>query len=185
MANFVNHSTWPEGLRIDRLRHVDAADVHSLAMLLIDAVDGGASVGFMHPLSFEKAKAFWSGVAAGVERGERALLVAREPGSGIVGTVQLLINLPENQSHRAEVAKMMVHRAVRRRGLGEALMKAAEQSAWRLGRRLLTLDTASVDAERLYERIGWQRAGEVPEFAMWPHGGLCRTVFFYRALSEA
>lgn len=171
------------GTPVERVRQVGESDRQALVDLLIDAVEGGASVGFMHPLLQERALAFWSRVEQGVERGERALLVTRDDAGRIVGTVQLLLDLPENQPHRAEIAKMLVHRRARRRGLGEALMRAAEQEARRLGRDLLTLDTASAEAARLYQRVGWQRVGEVPGFALWPDGGRCETVFFYRILT--
>jgi GNAT superfamily N-acetyltransferase len=172
----------PPDARVERLRCVVDADRTALAALLIDAVEGGASVGFMHPLSRERAIRFWCRVAEGVDRGERALFATRDDAGRIVGTVQLLLDLPENQPHRAEIAKMLVHRSARRRGLGEALMRAAECYAQQLGRDLLTLDTGSADAERLYQRLGWMRVGEVPGFALWPGGGRCRTVFFYRRL---
>src|SRR5262249_15009555 len=110
------------------------------------------------------------------------LLVARDRAGAIVGTVQLVLDLPENQPHRADLAKMLVHRQARRRGCGEALLRAAESTARQLRRSLLVLDTASGDAERLYERLGWRRVGVVPGFALWPEGGLCDTTFFYRLL---
>ena len=157
-------------------------ELHSLAALLIDCVDGGASVSFMHPLGHDKALAFWRDVAAAAARGERALLVA-EDAQGIIGTVQVLLDQPENQPHRADVAKMLVHRRVRRCGLGAALMHAAEKVARECGKTLLVLDTASSDAERLYARLGWQRCGTVPGYALLPQGGLCATTFFYRELS--
>jgi GNAT superfamily N-acetyltransferase len=135
----------------------------------------------MQPLSRARAVAFWRGVAEEVERGQRALLVA-EDDAGIVGTVQLVLAQPENQPHRADVSKMLVRRAARRRGLGAALMVAAEQVARECGKSLLVLDTASADAERLYERLGWQRCGTIPGFALLPQGGLCATTFFYREL---
>ena len=159
-----------------------SAELQSLAALLIDCVDGGASVSFMHPLGLDKALVFWRGVAAAAERGERALLVA-EDAQGIVGTVQVLLEQPENQRHRADVAKMLVHRRARRRGLGAALLRAAENAARENGKTLLVLDTASSDAERLYARLGWQRCGTVPGYALLPQGGLCATTFFYRELS--
>ncbi len=157
--------------------------VQALAELLIDCVDGGASVSFMYPLSLPKALAFWREVADGVARGERALFVA-EDAEGIVGTVQLVLGQPDNQPHRADVSKMLVHRRARRRGLGEALMQAAEQTARQSGKTLLVLDTASGDAERLYARLGWQRCGVIPGYALLPRGGLCDTTYFYRVLSS-
>jgi GNAT superfamily N-acetyltransferase len=166
---------------ICRLHQVSEADLQGLADVLIDCVEGGASVSFMQPLSRERALAFWRDVAAGVERGERVLLVA-EDAQGIVGTVQLVLAMPENQPHRADLAKMLVHRRARRRGVGEALLRAAEDTARELGRGVLVLDTASAEAERLYERSGWKRVGVVPDYALLPDGGLCHTIFFYRDL---
>ena len=113
--------------------------------------------------------------------GTRALLVAEDE-QGIVGTVQLLLAQPENQPHRADLAKMLVHRRARQQGVGAALLAAAEQLAREGGKTLLVLDTASADAERLYARAGWQRCGTVPGYALLPRGGLCATTFFYREL---
>ena len=166
---------------IQRPLTVTEAQIEGLAELLIDCVDGGASVSFMHPLSKPKALDFWRRVADGVTRGERALLVA-EASTGIVGTVQLILNLPENQPHRADLSKMLVHRRARRRGLGAALLKAAENVARECGRSLLVLDTASGDAERLFAALGWRRCGVIPDYALLPQGGFCDTTFFYRRL---
>ena len=170
--------------RVHLLAAVTDAQVRALADLLIDCVDGGASVSFMHPLTADRAQAFWRGVADGVARGERALLVA-EDAEGIVGTVQLVLAQPDNQPHRADVAKMLVHRRARRQGIGALLMQAAEQQARAHGKTLLVLDTSSAEAERLYARTGWQRVGTVPGFALLPQGGLCSTTFFYRELDAA
>ena len=165
---------------VARLVSVTDIQIKALAEVLIDCVAGGASVSFMHPLSQEKAVAFWRGVAEGVEQGERVLLAA-EDDIGIVGTVQLILAQPENQPHRADVSKMLVHRRARRKGLGAALMRAAEAEARECGKTLLMLDTTSgMDAERLYARLGWQRFGEVPGHALLPQGGLSNTAFFYR-----
>lgn len=169
---------------IRRLTAVTSAQQQGLAALLIDCVDGGASVSFMHPLPVERALAFWQDVADGVARGERALLVA-EDDAGIVGTVQLVLAQPDNQPHRADLAKMLVHRRARRQGLGEALMRAAEAVALDCGKTLLVLDTVDgSDAERLYRRLGWQSCGVIPGYALWPRGGLCATHYFYRALGD-
>ncbi len=167
--------------RIRRLTTVSDAELHSLADVLIDCVDGGASVSFMHPLPLAKALAFWRDVASGVAQGRRALLVAEDV-AGIVGTVQLVLDQPENQPHRADLSKMLVHRRARRRGVGDALMQAAEQLGRACGKSLLVLDTASADAERLYARHGWQRCGTIPGFALLPQGGLCATTLFYKQL---
>jgi GNAT superfamily N-acetyltransferase len=167
---------------IRRLHSVDDAQIDALADVLIDCVDGGAGVSFMHPLEPAKARAFWRRVAAGVEAGERALLVA-EDGTGIVGTVQLELAQPENQPHRADLSKMLVHRRARRRGLGAALVRAAEETARECGKTLLVLDTnTGSDAERLYARLGWVRVGTIPGYSVQPHGGLRPTTLFYKEL---
>ena len=167
---------------VSRLTSVTDAQIRALADLLIDCVEGGASVSFMSPLSIDKASAFWRRVAAATARGERALLVA-EDANGIVGTVQLILDLPENQPHRADLSKMLVHRRARRRGVGSLVLRAAEELARELGKSMLVLDTASPDAERLYDRLGWVRVGVVPDYALLPRGGFCDTTFFYRRLS--
>ena len=167
-----------------RLSHVDDAQLAQLADVLIDCVEGGASVSFMLPISRDTALAFWRGVAAGVAAGERALLVAEDE-QGICGTVQLVLAQPENQPHRADLSKMLVHRRARCRGIGAALMRAAEAAAVDCGKTLLVLDTASAEAERLYARQGWQRVGAIPDYALLPGGGLCDTVLFWRQLGPA
>jgi GNAT superfamily N-acetyltransferase len=168
---------------IRRLRVLDDTHVAGLADVLIDCVDGGASVNFMHPLTRERAAAFWRGIAESVAVGKTALLVAEDI-DGICGTVQLVLDLPENQPHRADVAKMLVHRRTRRRGLGAALMRAVEATARECGRTLLVLDAVTGgDAARLYERLGWVRVGDVPGFALYPRGGFCSTTYYYRDLS--
>lgn len=167
---------------VRRLSLPTTAQMEALAALLIDCVEGGASVSFMHPLSMPKALGFWHRVADDVATGARALLVAEDE-QGIVGTVQLVLDQPENQPHRADVSKMLVHRRARRRGVGAALMYAAEQWARELGKSLLVLDTASGDAERLYARLGWQSCGVIPGYALLPQGGFCDTHYFYRTLN--
>jgi GNAT superfamily N-acetyltransferase len=186
------HSSGAAGcgeIAIERLTAIGAEDVHSLAELLIDCVDGGASVSFMHPLPLPKALEFWRGIAADVAAGRRALLIARDSsqaaagGHGaIIGTVHLILDQDENQPHRADLSKMLVCRRARRLGYGAALVRAAEKVARDAGKSLLVLDTASVEAERLYERLGWKRVGVVPGFALWPKGGRCDTTFYYREL---
>ena len=167
-----------------RRANADLPDAEGLADVLVDCVEGGASVGFMHPLSRAKALAFWQNSLSGAARGERIVLVAEDVKSNIiVGTVQVVLAMPENQPHRADVAKMQVHRRARRRGLGAALMQAAEAAAREAGRTLLVLDTVTgSDAERLYARLGWQRCGVIPGYALWPQGGFCDTTVFYRVL---
>lgn len=165
---------------IRRLHTVTDADVEQLADVLIDCVDGGASVGFMAPLTRDRARAFWCRVADGVHRGARVIIVA-EDAPGICGTVQLVLDLPENQPHRADVAKMLVHRRARRQGVGAALVHAAEEAARTCGRTLLVLDTVTgTAADRLYTRLGWTRVGEIPDYALMPDGTPCPTTFFYR-----
>jgi GNAT superfamily N-acetyltransferase len=153
--------------------------IHQLADVLLDCVEGGASVSFMLPMARETALSFWRKVLDGVARGERTLLVAEDE-EGIVGTVQLITDMPENQPHRADVAKLLVHRRARGAGIGRRLMEAVEDAAREQGRRVLVLDTASGTAERLYERLGWQRVGVVPDYALMPDGELCATTFFYK-----
>ena len=167
---------------IRRLDAVDDAALEGLAGVLLDCVEGGASVSFMAPLTRERAMSFWRKVAAGVADGGRVVIVA-EDAQGICGTVQLILDLPDNQPHRADVAKMLVHRRARRLGLGAALMHEAEAAARDHGRLLLVLDTVSGStAARLYERLGWVRVGEVPNYALYPEGGFCPTTFYYRDL---
>lgn len=159
-----------------------AALVPALAGVLVDCVEGGASVSFMRPMTPARAEAFWRGVAVGVSAGERALLVAELAGE-VVGTVQLILGLPENQPHRADVAKMLVHRRARRQGIAARLLAALDEVASAEGRSVLVLDTVTGgDAERLYARAGWQRVGEVPRYALMPDGTPCGTTFFYKHL---
>ena len=158
-------------------------ELRGLCDVLIDCVEGGASVSFMHPMTQAKAESFWRNAAAALGRGERLVLVAEDE-QGICGTVQVILNLPENQPHRGDVAKMLVHRRARRRGVGAALLSAAEAHASKIGRTLLVLDTVTGgDAERLYARHGWQRCGEIPRYALFPGGGYCSTTVFYKALA--
>lgn len=170
---------------IRRLGPADAeAAVPALAGLLLDVVEGGASVGFMAPLSRTKAEAFWRRVAEGVARGARALLLADDAQTGeALGTAQVIWELPENQPHRADVSKVLVKRAARGRGVGAALMRASDEAARQAGKTLLVLDTASDAAERLYAREGWVRVGPVPDFALLPDGRFCDTAFYYKRLA--
>ena len=166
-----------------RLHTVTDSELGQLADVLVDCVAGGASVSFMHPLARERALAFWRGIAEGVAAGERALLVAEDT-DGICGTVQLVLKQPDNQPHRADLGKMLVHRRARRRGLGAALMQAAEAAARDSGKTLLVLDAVTNgDAARLYERLGWERVGEIPDYALLPRGGLCSTTVYFRRLN--
>jgi GNAT superfamily N-acetyltransferase len=173
----------PGDITLRRITLPGDDDLQGLAEVLIDCVEGGASVSFMRPMTPEKSWAFWQGVAEGVRQGRRALLVA-EDAAGIVGTVQLVLDQPENQPHRADVSKMLVHRRGRRRGVGAALMTAAETLGRECGKSLLVLDTVTGgDAERLYARLGWQRVGVIPGFALFPDGAPCATTYFYRELA--
>src|SRR5262249_49353700 len=122
-------------------------------------------------------------VSASVARGERVVLAA-EDAEGIVGTAQIILAQPENQPHRGDLAKMLVHRRARRRGIGEALLVAAERSAQDAGKTLLVLDTASDDAERLYAPQGWQRCGIIPNYALRPDGRPCATTYFFKSLRD-
>jgi GNAT superfamily N-acetyltransferase len=171
-----------DDVAIRRLHAVDESQIEALADVLIDCIDSGAGVSFLYPLAPDKARAFWRTVAADVSAGARALLVAEDE-RGIVGTVQLVLAQPENQPHRADLSKMLVHRRARRRGLGSALLHAAEETAGECGKTLLVLDTnTGSDAERLYERLGWVRVGEIPDFSVQPRGGLRATTVFYKKL---
>jgi GNAT superfamily N-acetyltransferase len=172
----------PPAWSLRRLHALDDTHIDGLADVLIDCVEGGASVSFMHPLTRDRAVAFWRRVARDVAARERAVLVA-EDGRGLCGTVQLVLAQPENQPHRADLAKMLVHRRARRRGLGAALMRAAEATARECGKTLLVLDAVTGgDAARLYERLGWVRVGDIPGYALYPHGGPCGTTYYYRSL---
>lgn len=162
--------------------HDAAAVLPALTDILLDCVEGGASVSFMAPLSRDKADGFWRGVLASMAAGERIVLVARGGDGRIAGTVQVILAQPENQPHRGDVAKMLVHRRARRQGLGEALMRAAEQQALQAGKTLLVLDTASDSAERLYARTGWTECGRIPGYALLPTGEPCATAYFYKQL---
>lgn len=167
---------------LQRLHALTDDHVAQLTALLCDCVEGGASVGFMQPLSPAQAQAFWHKVNRGLVAQERALLVATDE-AGIVGTVQLVLDQPDNQTHRADLCKMLVHRRARRRGLGETLMTGAEQLARECDKQLLVLDTATgSDAQRMYARLGWTLVGDIPGYARWPEGGLCGTTIFYKHL---
>jgi GNAT superfamily N-acetyltransferase len=171
-------------ITLERLHALDEQQLAQLSSLLLDCVEGGASVGFMQPLTLDQASAFWQRVGAGVAAGERALLVARDE-VGIVGTVQLVLDQPDNQVHRADLCKMLVHHRGRRSGLGAALMYAAEDLARACNKKLLVLDTATgSDAERLYARLGWSRVGVIPDYAHWPEGTLCGSTYFYKAMDS-
>ena len=170
-------------IEIVRLRVLGEAEVAGLSEVLSDCVEGGASVSFMLPMPREKAAAYWRSLAPAVTREECLVLAAREDGGALLGTVTVLLKQPENQPHRADLAKMLVHRRARRAGLGARLLAAAEDAALRAGRTLLVLDTADAAAARLYQRAGWQLVGAIPDYALWPQGGRCATNVFYKKLS--
>lgn len=156
--------------------------VDGLASVLRDCVEGGASVGYLWPFSHDEARAVYEGYAGEVEQGRRVLLAAFSEGV-VVGTAQLIFPTHPNQPHRADVARVLVHRAARRRGVGQRLMEAIEREALAEGRMLLVLDTVTGDdAERLYDRLGWVKVGVIPNFALYPDGRYCATTFFYKEL---
>jgi GNAT superfamily N-acetyltransferase len=171
-------------IQVHILQTPDEHSIEELSDVLVDCVEGGASVSFMLPIARATAIAFWRDVAASVGRGERILLIAQDAAMHIVGTVQIILAQAENQPHRADIAKMLVHRRARRNGVGAALLAAAEKAARDAGKTLLVLDTASGEAERLYAKLGWQRCGVIPGYALLPGGGLCDTTFYYRALAS-
>lgn len=168
-------------IEVRRLQQLGEPEVAGLAEVLCDCVQGGASVSFMLPLSLAKAQDYWRGLACQVERGESIVVGAFWQGA-MAGTVTVHLKQPENQPHRADLAKMLVHRRARRQGVGAALLRGAEAEALQAGKTLLVLDTASAEAERVYARSGWQRVGEIPDYALWPAGGLCSTTVFYKRL---
>lgn len=154
----------------------------ALAGLLIETVAGGGSVGFMHPLAPDAAQKFWESALADAEAGGRVVLGAWVDGV-LAGTVSLLLALPPNQPHRAEIAKMMVAPAYRRQGLASLLLHEAEEEARRRGRRVLVLDTAAIGgAAPFYERHGYVFAGEIPHYALLPRGGLTATRLYWKIL---
>jgi len=164
----------------------DSPDVIvALSEILIEAVANGGSVGFMHPVSAEMAIAFWRDSLASAGRGERSVLGAFD-GEDLVGTVTLLLKLPPNQPHRAEIAKMMTRVHHRHRGIATALLCRAEQTAIECGRSLLVLDTAVDEgASGLYETVGFSLAGIIPDYALKPHGGLTGTMIYWKRLLAA
>jgi GNAT superfamily N-acetyltransferase len=168
------------------VRRLDASEVRSeldgLAAVLADCVAGGASVSYMAPFSQADAREAFAAWADDVEAGRRLLVAAFHDGT-VVGTVQVVFATPPNQPHRADVAKLLVHRSARRRGVARLLMAHAEAEARAAGRTLLVLDTVTGDdAERLYERLGWTRVGVIPKYALYPDGRPCDTTVFWKAL---
>jgi ribosomal protein S18 acetylase RimI-like enzyme len=157
----------------------------ALSDMLIETVANGGSVSFIHPLSQEDAEKFWTNSLNAAERGERIVLGAFD-GGRLVGTVTLLLDLPPNQPHRAEIAKMMTRISHRHRGIATALLREAEQMAIARKRWLLVLDTAEDEgAAGLYERMGFMLTGIIPDYALKPHGGLTGTLIYWKRLREA
>jgi len=157
----------------------------ALSGMLIETVAHGGSVSFMHPLSQEDAEKFWSNALNTAERGERIILGAFD-GDNLVGTVTLLLDLPPNQPHRAEIAKMMTRVSHRHRGIATALLREAEQFAIAHKRWLLVLDTAEDEgAAGLYERMGFKLTGLIPDYALKPHGELTGTLIYWKRLQHA
>jgi GNAT superfamily N-acetyltransferase len=172
-----------DGLEISVLgAPVSDAALEQLSAVLVDCVAGGASVSFMAPFSQNDALAFFRKIAASVAAGETVLIAAKLDGR-IVGTVQLGLDTPPNQPHRADVKKMLVHRDARNRGIGAALMAAVEDEAKKRGRWLLVLDTVpDMSGYRLYQRAGWTKSGVIPDYALMPDGRLCDTALFWKRL---
>ncbi len=166
------------------IRRLEAADAReqldALARVLVDCVEGGASVRYLAPFRPEQARDAFAAVAADVEQGRRILLAAFLDGQ-LIGTVQVALAQQPNSPHRAEIAQLLVHRAARRRGIAERLMEAAEREARAEGKTLLVLDTVTGDAaERLYTRLGWTRVGVIPNYALYPDGRPCSTTYFWK-----
>lgn len=171
-------------IRIEAL-HPAPQVVAQLAAMLVEVVAGGGSVSFMHPLAPEAALAFWNSSLAGAARGERIVLGAWR-GDELAGTVTVLLDCPPNQAHRAEIAKLMTRVSQRGRGIAAALMQAAEAHALEQGKTLLVLDTATEGgAGRLYQQLGFTLAGEIPGFALKPHGGLTGTLLFWKRIGAS
>jgi ribosomal protein S18 acetylase RimI-like enzyme len=153
-----------------------------LSEILMETVANGGSVSFMHPLEMERARAFWEDALAAAARDERIVLGAWD-GEVLAGTVTLLLDCPPNQPHRAEISKLMTRLSHRGRGVAAALMRAAEVLAVQRKRTLLVLDTATEGgASRLYERLGFTLAGEIPDYALKPHGGLSGTLIYWKRI---
>ncbi len=177
--------TEPQEIEVRRLDADEARDhLDGLASVLVDCVEGGASVSFMAPFSHEQAREVFDAYVAEVQQGKRMLLAAFV-GGVLVGTVQVVFAIAPNQPHRADIAKLLVHRKARRRRVAESLMAHAEGEAVAQGRTLLVLDTVTGDdAERLYTRLGWVRVGVIPGYALYPDGRPCDTTVFWKELSD-
>ena len=168
------------------IRRLEGAEAHehldALAAVLVDCVEGGASVNYMAPFSHDEAVTAFAAFVREVEAARRILLAAFSDGE-LVGTVQVIVAMPPNQLHRGEIAKVLVHRSARKRGVGRMLMERAEAEAKAAGKTLLVLDTVTGDdGDRLYERLGWTRAGVIPGYALYPDGRPCDTTIFWKAI---
>ncbi len=173
----------PDPIEVRRLDGTELrTQLGALAEVLADCVAGGASVSYLAPFSQEDARAAFAGMIAEAEEGRRLILAAFTEGR-LVGTVQVILALPPNQPHRAEIAKLLVHSAARRRGVAEQLMRAAEAEARGEGKTLLVLDAVTGDdAARLYARLGWTTVGVIPNYALYPDGRPCDTTFFWKGI---
>lgn len=170
-------------MRVEQFTALNEAHIAQLCELLIDCVNAGASVGFMAPLGRERAERFWRGIAQQVASSQRRIVVALGDTNNIIGSAQLVIDQPDNQPHRADVSKVLVLQRARRQGVGEALMRAIEAVALRDGKSVLVLDTVTKsNAYRLYQRLGWQVVGDVPQYALMPDGTWCSTTYFTKML---
>jgi len=172
-------------IRIRRLQAIGDREIQGLCDVLIDCVEGGASLNFLLPMSRAKAEAFWQSTSASVARGERVVLAAQDSAGAIVGTVTVILHQPEDQPHRGDIAKVLVHRRARRRGVGAALLAAAERNARSAGKTLLVLMTVTgSDGERLYARRGWQRCGQIPDYCLRPDGTPCAATILFKVLRD-
>ncbi len=174
-------SVFVDAHAIEKFTAIREEDLSALGALLVDAIEGGASVSFLAPLAIDDAIAFWRRQTPAPARG--AIFVARGD-DGIDGAVMLAPAWPPNQPHRADVAKLLVHRRARRRGVGSALMRALETHAAEQGFTLLVLDTErGGPGEKVYRALGWIECGAIPEYAIFADGSFCETVLFYKKLS--
>lgn len=172
-----------EQIEVRRLAPAEVrAQLDALAAVLADCVDGGASVGYMAPFSQADARAVFEAYSDDAEHGRRIILGAFVDGA-LIGTAQLIVALPPNQPHRADVARVLVHRSARRRGIAQRLMEQLEHEARAEGKTLLVLDAVTGgDAARLYERLGWTTVGVIPDYALYPDGRLCDTTVFWKSV---
>lgn len=170
---------------ISQVTSPDEGLLSELAALTVDVVQHNASIGFMLPFTLADAAAFWTKIGQRVTAGHVILLVARDKASSeVIGTVQLIIDQPTNQPHRADVAKMHVHSKARRLGIGEQLLYAIEDEAIKRKKHILVLDTVTGSpASFLYQKLGWIKVGDIPEYALFPDGAYCSTTYYYKKLA--